>query len=573
MRRSIPMENKQKDFSKIDAAFCLIKKHPFLLAAFLCFACTWFGYGNESFIDGFMVYGLCVVSIGLISWILYRKVQQKMLDSKTAYIVIPALLLFERAISERFMQYEHKAFVILIVGLLSVLLVFLWLLCRMPEKKQEIWILCLAAAGFILRFAYVLETDITVRQNDVGGMGSVEGHMGYICYLLQNHHLPDFDPTTRWQFYHPPLHHILSAIWMRFCMSFGLEEYVPYEALQILPLFYSCVILILSYKIMKLWNLKGKALIIPFALLCFFPYLIVLSGALNNDALSVCFIMGAVYNTIVWYRRQTIGNILKIALCIGLGMMTKLSAGLIAPAVALVFLYVLIQQRKTWWCTLRQYIIFGAICCPLGLWWGVRNYVKFGIPFNYIPTNDGMSWQDLSSIPLIRRFTDFSLQQMKLPFAQWGNDTYLEYNPTIGLHKMAMFGEETFQGDLCLRFSKGLLWVGAVLALAFFICFVISVFEKQNNRKEKLFLLIGYVTILGNFYLFCINYPYVCTMNFRYVIPCMLFAAYGTGIWIQNQETKPCKTTHILTHLLAAGVFLFAVFTVLTYGYVFFTKQ
>lgn len=567
------MESSIQKNAKIDAVFCQIKKHPFLLAAFLCFACNWFGYGNEAFINGFMVYGLCVVSIGLIGWILYRKVQQNKLHPWAAYLTVAAVILIERIAAEKFMLYERKAFVILMVGLLGVLLCYAWLLRRAPEKKQEIQILCLAAAGFVLRFAYVLETDITVRQNDVGGMGCEEGHMGYICYFLQNHRLPDFDPTTKWQFYHPPLHHILSAIWMRFCTSFGLEDYVPYEALQILPLFYSCVILILSYKIMKLWNLKGKALSIPFALLCFFPYLIIMSGALNNDALSVCFIMGAVYNTLVWYRKQTFGNILKIALCIGLGMMTKLSAGLIAPAVALVFLYVLIKQRKTWWNTFRQYLVFGVVCCPLGLWWGVRNYLKFGVPFNFIPTNDGMNWQDLSTIPLVQRFTDFSLQQMKNPFVQWGGDTYLEYNPTIGLHKMAMFGEAVFSGDLCIRFSKGLLWVGAFLALAFFICFVIFIFEKKNDWMEKLFLLIGYGTILGNFYLFCVNYPYVCTMNFRYIVPCMLIAACGTGIWIQNREQKPGKSTRALIDLLAVGVFLFAIFTVLTYGVVFITKQ
>ncbi|MGN0482908.1 MAG: ArnT family glycosyltransferase [Lachnospiraceae bacterium] len=568
------METNTKMEKKFDGILEQIKRHPYMIAAFLCFACNWFGYCNEKFIDGFMVYGLCVISMGVIGWILYQSVRQKKIKSWVAIAVLAAVFWMEQVFSERFMQYEKKAFVVLVIGVLSVGLLYAWMVQKMPNRRQEILIASLFAIGFVLRFAYVLETDISVRQNDVGYLGDEEGHLGYIMYLLQNHHLPDFDPTSRWQFYHPPLHHSIGAIWMKFCMSFGLEDYVPYEALQALPLFYSCVIMILSYKILCHLKLKGKARVIPFALISFFPYLIILAGALNNDALSICFIMGAIYCTMVWYRNQTVWNIIKTALCIGLGMMTKLSVGLIAPAVAVVFLYVLIKRRNEWILVIRQYVVFGLICCPLGLWWGIRNYFKFGVPFNYIARNpEGMAWQYIGDIPLLKRFCDFNLAQIESPFMQWGDNSYLEYNPTIGMLKSALFGECAFSGKMIEQLCKIVLWVGAVLAVVFFVCFLIAVFEKKSFRVEKGFLALGYLTILGNFYTFCINFPYTCTMNFRYIVPCMLIAAYGTGVWIQKRETKAGTVSKVLITALEGLVILFAVIVLLIYGCMIYTQQ
>lgn len=114
-----------------------------------------------------------------------------------------------------------------------------------------------------------------------------------------------------------------------------------------------------------------------------------------------------------WYREQTAKNIVKAALCIGLGMMTKISVGLIAPAVAILFFMALVQNRKNIANRLGQMCLFGVICCPLGLWWSVRNYLRFGVKPNYVPSLSNADVQYIGDLTAKHRLTDFSFSQIK----------------------------------------------------------------------------------------------------------------------------------------------------------------
>lgn len=55
-------------------------------------------------------------------------------------------------------------------------------------------LLLMMAAGFLLRAAYILYTTVLTRQHDMGTFDNIYGHAGYIRYLYDNGHLPDFDP-------------------------------------------------------------------------------------------------------------------------------------------------------------------------------------------------------------------------------------------------------------------------------------------------------------------------------------------------------------------------------------------
>ena len=65
------------------------------------------------------------------------------------------------------------------------------------------------AAGCLLRLFYVLFSTIYDRQYDIGmidldaGHTVTGGHLAYIQYLYENWKLPDFDPTSVYQFNHP----------------------------------------------------------------------------------------------------------------------------------------------------------------------------------------------------------------------------------------------------------------------------------------------------------------------------------------------------------------------------------
>ena len=103
-------------------------------------------------------------------------------------------------------------------------------------------------------------------------------------------------------------------------------------------MFYAGGTVLLSHEIFKKMSLQGLGLFLPTLLIAFHPAIILLSGSLNNDALSLFLQVTTLYFTIVWYQKPSMGRVIGIAISIGCSMMAKVSGFLIAPAIALVFL-------------------------------------------------------------------------------------------------------------------------------------------------------------------------------------------------------------------------------------------
>lgn len=253
--------------------------------------------------------------------------------------------------------------------------------------------------------------------------------------------------------------------------------------------------------------------------------------------------------------------------------MTKISVGLIAPAVAILFFMALVQNRKHMANRLGQMCLFGVICCPLGLWWSVRNYLRFGVKPNYVPSLSNADVQYIGDLTAKHRLTDFSFSQIKIVFEQWGGESYKEYNPTIAMLKNSIFGEginETFFPENAKLVPYALFWIALVLAVIAFIAMLIVLFVKTDNARftEKLMLTVVYATILGNYYNFCIRYPFICTMNFRYIVPCMLIGLINIGLFTDlcnRSEKAPCKAiVSTLSYLSSA----FIVLSYITYFFV-----
>ena len=150
-------------------------------------------------------------------------------------------------------------------------------------------------------------------------------------------------------------------------------------------MFYAGGTVLLSHEIFKKMSLQGLGLFLPTLLIAFHPAIILLSGSLNNDALSLFLQVTTLYFTIVWYQKPSMGRVIGIAISIGCSMMAKVSGFLIAPAIALVFLDRWICEKECFKKYLGQFFVFGLISLPLGLWYPIRNFVKFKVPFNYTP--------------------------------------------------------------------------------------------------------------------------------------------------------------------------------------------
>lgn len=440
---------------------------------------------------------------------------------------------------------------------------------------------CIMVTGILLRLYYILATPvIQSRQYDLGSAvpeeGIFTGHLGYIFYLFTHKGLPDLDPREVYQFFHPPLHHIVSALWMGVVSLFTDNRDLWVEWLQVLPFLYSVLILFVIRQICKEFKLQGKALLFVMLVVSFHPSLIFMAGSINNDCLALLFQFATIWLALCWYRDRSYKNILGIAFSISLGMLTKLSVGMFAVPVAFLFFYVLITEWRTRKCIpgkrILQYVVFGAVCIPIGLGWAVRCLVRFGMPLTYVNRLPEDSWQYVGNYSLLERFF------IPNPIAFFRNLAHgslgFGENVWVQLFRTAALGECDLSTFPLWGKLIALLMIAAafVLAVWAFILFIrVFVFGKRKDfpvldMGKRCFWLIGYAVLFISYLNFCYNFPHQCTMNFRYMVPTVLYPALAAGLAMQRRlETdEACGTKAKWCICLQGLTAAYAVISVLT---------
>ncbi len=463
---------------------------------------------------------------------------------------------------------------ILNMGLAAIAGTFIFLGIKDKLTAKHI-IVMLFAAAFLLRIALIVSLPMNSHQHDFGSSLKGTGHIGYIEYLYEHHHLFDGDPTTVYQFYHPPFHHILAATWLTVQTFLGIPYSNACENIQLLTMFYSMIAMVIGYKIFRQLNLHDKGLIFATAILVFSPTFILMGTDMNNDMLSVTFLLGAMLNMLKWLKNKRFRDIIGIALCIGLGMFTKLSVWMIAPAIGLLFIYIFFEDIKNFKKYLLQYLTFGVICIPIGLFWSVRNLIKFDVPLTYVPLLSKNSAQYIGNIPTMQRLFDFRLFQFENvgdQFTMYGGK-YNEYNPLIALFKTSLFDEGYTAKNYphIAGFNTILFWAAVILGVAGFVSMVYFMIKK--NKELALFpkILIGitYIVLLGSYYVFCFDFPHVCTENIRYASPLVLFGAYFVGLAIQNLHCKDNRRVPIAVgNILCTATVVFCATSTILYDIV-----
>ena len=548
-----------------------VRRCPSLLLGAVIFICCLVFFGSQDAFNPIAFNLGFVLILMALSYAFYAKAYLKQINPQKApkqfalqktRIYYFVFLIFGTFLSVALTLATHRALVVGLFG--TVALLALWCILRkIGATDIKTAVILLFAAAFLVRLIYVLYTGIDVRQHDVETFGSGIGHSGYIEYFYNYKKLPNFDVREVWQFYHPPLHHILAAFHLRVMTFFGVPYDTAVESLQMLTLYYSMLSLLISYRILRELQISSKALIAVFAVLCFHPTFIILSGSINNDILAVTFFLGALLYSIRWYKNCTVKNILKIALCIGLGMMTKLSVWMVAPAVAVLFLIALIKNHKKIKRTkyLLQFTCFGAVCLPLGLWWSVRNYILWQVPPSYVPRLETDSFQYIGNHAVLERLFNFNFRQFLGVYDRWG-DPYFEFNPTVGLLKTAMFGEyinDTAYPSIAV-FGFLLFWLGAVLALISVIAYVtVGIKDSKIPAAVRCLLLITVATTIAMYYYFCLEFPFTCTQNIRYAAVTVPVGAAFIGRLCMKLDYKKSRISAAFKNIIfsVCGLFCF----------------
>lgn len=419
---------------------------------------------------------------------------------------------------------------------------------RVTDSLKLKWILL---AGTLVRLFYIVATPVVQqRQYDLGSVsvseGIFTGHLGYIFYLFTNRALPDFDPREVYQFFHPPLHHILSAAWMKIVSIFSDSQQLWIESLQVLPFLYSVAILLVLWQICKEFHISEKAQCCVMAIFVFHPSLIFMSGSINNDCLALLFQFLSIWFFLRWYHNRTCGNIVFLALSLALGVLTKLSVGQLAVPIGIMFLVLLVGAVREWRKTkdnsnlkklFLQYMVFGVVCVPLGIMWALRCFILYGMPFTYVNSLPVQSWQYVGDYTFLERFFIPNLKELFLSLSH-GSLGFGE-NVWVQLFRTAVLGEcdmSTFPliGKMLAMF---LIVFGFILALWAFVLFVKEIIidkEKRLNTGIRCFWILTYVVIFALYLNFCYGFPHQCTMNFRYIVPTILFPGVAVGLWLDK---------------------------------------
>lgn len=517
----------------------------------------------------------------------------------------------------------------------------------MDKKKlnEKNIILLILLAGVLVRLLYVIFMPVVeFAQYDIGKVdlenNVLTGHLGYIFWLVKNHSVPDFDPRQVYQFNHPPVHHALCALWISFIGLFTDNTKTLIESAQYVTFIYSVITLFAFSKLIdealnigscrekrsvmpeeeadrpikevgqlqrengnSAWKIKGK--IIALIIFAFQPTLIMTAGSLNNDGAGLMFQVLALWFALRWLRTKSYKDIMGIALTIGFGMLSKLSAGLVAVPIGAMLVYVFVKE----WAEKKafpgkrfiQYIAFGAVCFPIGLFWVLRCYIKFGMPFTYIAYLPDTSPQYVGMYSFAERM--LLPNPIELIKNLLHGSLGMGWNVWVQLIRTSALGEcdlSTFSlsGKLICLGMMGMNFLVAVWALIQFVRVYFlpqsklgkestnegqrtegaEMSEEMNCSRnidmvQRIIWILCWIVMMYSYLSFANKYPHECSMNFRYVqlamVPPMVGLALGMKARRVNEDGVSKKNfTDILTVIILGAYVLFSILTIICWCYV-----
>lgn len=299
-------------------------------------------------------------------------------------------------------------------------------------------------------------------------------------------------------------------------------------------------------KFTELWNLSEKAKTVSYLTVALLPQFIYFSGALNNDPLSVMFAIAALYLALIWYNdeKKSFLKLMGLSLCIGLGMMAKLSAGLIAVPVAFIMLKAFFES-KTKLKMFFEYVAFIVVCAPLGLWYQVRNYILWQVPITFVarPDIEASPGQLIAPMPVWNRFLAFG--------------DGVDYNIISETLNAACFDDEYYRDYMPLALvGYFLLSAFTVFTITIALNFIFTWIKERNMMNLVMTILL--VSQLASYVYFCLDFPYTCTMAYRYIVPTIIAGAYYSGKSID-------KAPHLMGLVTKVSIYAVAIFSFILY--------
>ncbi|MBO4680852.1 MAG: glycosyltransferase family 39 protein [Clostridiales bacterium] len=428
------------------------------------------------------------------------------------------------------------------VTMIPAIMLFVLLFCKYKNNLDSRRITASVLIFIVWTcICYMLYISYVSRSIDTGlFLGQTghynDGHSGYIKYIVDNNWIPNVDIRGLGQFYHPPLHHLICAYFLKLYWTLFPSFGDNVEVLKFVT-FYSAMATVFSfYRILKLWNISRDRIVILLLFFAFNPHVITSCANINNDALSSMFIFVGMEKAFSWYKTQSIKDIVKVSLAVGLGMMTKLSVGILAFPIGFIFLSALFSSQRSFRASIKklfpQFLVFAAICVPLALWFQIRNYVKFGIPINYLFGAGKDDYIESLNIGerLFRLPNEFSIYS--------GKDSINNANIIIQSFKTFLFSSFTYKEAEIINIVGSTAFALSVLLAVVSVFSVIYTLVRNIRKKhmvtETTSIIILAIVLLAGYVYYCMFFPYIWTMHYRYIAQILITAGISTGIMLDD---------------------------------------
>lgn len=427
----------------------------------------------------------------------------------------------------------------------------------MEKKKYKIIIGILVLISIFFRIIVIEKTpvnDTTQIDAEMGNPKTVEeydqlynleiydlndvGHFYYIMHLYKNHNLSD---NSLGQTYHPPIHYILSATWLRFLDNFQLNSMQKVEGLQYLGLIYFVISVVLLYKLLDKIKLSNGAKIVIILLYCFYPKFMLITTYITNDFLLYIFELLVLLWIIKWNNDSSFKNTIILAIITSLGFLVKFNCVVMLIPIGVCYIQKFInniKNKKDNGFLFLQGIIFWHIFIFLGGIYIFRRLILTGQYYIATPLED-------------LYIGDASF------FETWG----IKLNELLCLNIVNT--KNVWSGFIYTSLVGNSFNFIEIIGILNFILMVISFMGiykslKLEEKNLKIILLTWFSQLVA-FVFYNIKNPYSCTFESRYILIAITLGIVFFGKMYDKMDNKIIKSFGIIISL---G---FCIFSVLSF--------
>lgn len=461
----------------------------------------------------------CVIVYGLIAGLMINRVKTGPSYDEVRLYYIAGLVILTAAVFVLITRYISSLF--------------------RAEQISTSGIICLIIfSGFIIRLLYITFSTIYMRQNDVLGLYE-SGHLGYIAYVYVFGKPPI--PGSGWEYTQPPLWYYICTLWLKTGFKYTDNFDMLLESLQTISLIFSVGIMIVCDRIALELKHKDKSRIIACLFGAFYPYMIFMSGAINNDCLATFLSMLTILYALKWISSLKFSHLTLTALFFGLSLFAKFSSIILGPALAAIIIMTFVKHEKSLKVIL-EYAVFAIISSVIGLSWPLYSRIGYGIPFGYINSASEAHKGNHAVWELLFSFKN-QLNHYYLNVVEDHVD--YDFNIFTTIVKSGTFGVDNFMSDNPILRTVGIILFRIDIALALYLVVMAIMWGIKSRRSPEIrvfFSLTMWVSIIL-LYGRAIYSAYTCNMELRFMLPAFLMMIFTAGMITDVDRSDNIEST------------------------------